>query len=291
VGAGSAGPDGTRPWRPATKQLHDRSGVIQQMPDTAPGECGECGFHNDNSAHFCEKCGTNLHERCSICGATVRARQNFCRACGEPRGAVPAGLSKLQTPEHLAKRISPAEAERKIATVLFADIVNSTELIRDLDAEEAKRFLVPAVEMMADAVHRYEGIIIRDRGDGIMASFGAPVALEDHAVSACYAALDMQKAMRMRAAEMPRDLRQPLQVRVGINSGPVVVTVKYEVGKVRDIRVDGVPTHIAARLEPLAAPGTILLSRDTLALAEGFVRVRAMGPHTLKGIQDPVQVC
>lgn len=261
------------------------------MPNSAAHECGECGFHNDDQARFCASCGTNLHERCPKCGATVRARQNFCRACGEPLGTVRAGLPRLQTPEHLAKRISPADAERKIATVLFSDIANSTEVIRDLDAEEAKRFLVPVVEIMANAVHRYDGIIICNRGDGIMASFGAPVALEDHAVRACYAALDMQKAIRSHAAEVARDLGLPLEVRVGINSGPVLVTVKHEVGKARDIRVDGVTTHIAARLEPLATPGTILLSRDTLALAEGFVRVRAMGPRTLKGIPDPVQVC
>jgi class 3 adenylate cyclase/tetratricopeptide (TPR) repeat protein len=193
-------------------------------------------------------------------------------------------------PEHLASRIAPAEAERKIATVLFADIANSTEIIRDLDAEEASRLLVPTVKIMADAVHQYQGIVIRDRGDGIMASFGAPVALEDHAVMACYAALDMQQAIRVRANEVARDIGLPLEVRIGINSGPVVVTVKYEEAKVRDIRVDGVPTHIAARLEPLARPGSILLSRDTVALAEGFVRVGAMGAYTLKGIQDPVQV-
>ena len=203
-------------------------------------------------------------------------------------GPVP---STLETPAHLANRIAPAEAERKIATVLFADIANSTEIIRDFDAEEARRLLVPTVQIMADAVHHYQGIVVRDRGDGIMASFGAPVALEDHAVMACYAALDMQQAIRVRASEVARDIGLPLEVRVGINSGPVVVTVRHEDDKVRDIRVDGVPTHIAARLEPLARPGTILISRETHALVEGFVRARPLGAHTLKGIQDPVQVC
>ena len=257
----------------------------------AANECGECGFQNDERARFCASCGTNLQERCAKCGAAVRAQQNFCRACGEPLRTALAGLSRLHTPEHLAKRISPVDAERKFATILFADIANSTEAIRDLDAEEAKRILVPAVEIMADAVHRYEGIIVRDRGDGIMASFGAPVALEDHAVRACYAALDMHKALRVHGNEAVRDLGQPLQLRTGINSGSVVVTVTYEGGKAREIRVDGLPTHIAARLEPLAIPGTILISRETLALAEGFIRVRALGRRTLKGIEDPVQVC
>src|SRR5262245_12037111 len=154
--------------------------------------CPQCGFGNDARAHFCEECGANLQKSCPNCGATVGARQKFCRACGEPLGAARAGLSKLQTPEHLANRISPAEAERKIATVLFADIANSTEVIRGFDAEEARHLLVPTVKIMADAVHHYHGIVIRDRGDGIVASFGAPLALEDHAVMACYAALDMQ---------------------------------------------------------------------------------------------------
>ena len=260
------------------------------MAEGGTDACRQCGFTNDPQARFCENCGANLHESCPSCGAALGARQKFCRACGEPLGAARAVLSKVQTPEHLASRIAPADAERKIATVLFADIANSTEIIRDFDAEEARRLLAPTVELMADAVHRYQGIVIRDRGDGIMASFGAPLALEDHAVMACYAALDMQQAIRVRANEVARDIGLPLEVRVGINSGPVVVTVRHEAGKPREIRVDGVPTHIAARLEPLARPGSILLSRDTVALAEGFVRVSAMGAYTLKGIQDPVQV-
>ena len=260
------------------------------MAEGGTDACRQCGFTNDPQARFCENCGANLHESCPSCGAALGARQKFCRACGEPLGAARAVLSKVQTPEHLASRIAPADAERKIATVLFADIANSTEIIRDFDAEEARRLLAPTVELMADAVHRYQGIVIRDRGDGIMASFGAPLALEDHAVMACYAALDMQQAIRVRANEVARDIGLPLEVRVGINSGPVVVTVRHEAGKAREIRVDGVPTHIAARLEPLARPGSILLSRDTVALAEGFVRVSAMGAYTLKGIQDPVQV-
>jgi len=261
------------------------------MPASATDACRQCGFANDPQARFCENCGANLRESCPNCGAAVGARQNFCRACGEPLAAVRAGLPRLQTPEHLATRIEPAEAERKIATILFADIANSTEIIRDLDAEEARHLLVPTVKLMADAVHRYQGIVVRDRGDGIMASFGAPVALEDHAVMACYAALDMQQAIRARAGEVAREIGLPLEVRVGINSGPVVVTVRHEDGKVRDIRVDGVPTHIAARLEPLARPGTTLVSRDTVALAEGFVRTRPLGAHALKGIQEPVHVC
>ena len=168
--------------------------------------------------------------------------------------------------------------------------MNSTEVIKNLDPEDAKRFLVPAVEIMTNAVHRYEGIVIRDRGDGVMASFGAPVALEDHALRACYAALDMQNGIRERAGDVARELGVPLEVRIGINSGPIVVTVDPEAGRGRDIRVDGVTTHVAARLEPLAIPATILVSRDTLSLSEGFVQARALGSRHLKGIEQPVEV-
>src|SRR5688500_4946268 len=155
------------------------------MTSSAASQCRECGFHNDEQARFCASCGINLHERCPQCGAAVRARQNFCPACGKSLEAMYTGVSRIPPPEYLAKRISPVHAERKIATVLFADLANSTEVIKDLDPEDAKRFLVPAVEIMINAVHRYEGIVTRDRGDGIMASFGAPITLEDHAVRAC----------------------------------------------------------------------------------------------------------
>lgn len=269
-------------------------GVIRPMPDNAANACVECGFQNDAGAHFCEKCGVNLHERCPYCRATVRAEQNFCRQCGRPLGAVRAGPPRVRTPQHLAERIlnagASAEGERKIATVLFADIAGSTALIRDLDAEEANRILGPTVEIMARVVHRYEGAI-REEGDGIMASFGAPIAHEDHAVRACYAALDMQEAMRSHAAEVRRDFGLLLQVRVGINSGPVVVKVKHQEGDFIDFRVDGVPTHVAKRLETLAAPGTILLTRETLALAEGFVRTGAPETVTVKGIEGRLEVC
>ncbi len=142
---------------------------------------------------------------------------------------------------------------------------------------------------MADIVHHYEGIT-REEGDGIMASFGAPIALEDHAVRACYAALDMQEALRIRAAEVRREFGMLFEVRIGINSGPVVVTVNRQVDDFIDLRLDGIPTHIAKRVESLAAPGTILLTRDTLALAKGFVRVKAIGSVPLRGIAGPVEV-
>jgi class 3 adenylate cyclase/tetratricopeptide (TPR) repeat protein len=181
------------------------------------------------------------------------------------------------------------DGERKIVTVLFADIASSTALIDDRDAEDARRILKPTIDAMTDIVHHYEGIT-REEGDGIMASFGAPIALEDHAVRACYAALDMQEASHIRAAEVRREFGMLFEVRIGINSGPVVVTVKHQGEDFIDLRLDGVPTHIAKRVESLAAPGTILLTRDTLALVKGFVRVKTIGSVPLRGIAGPVEV-
>ena len=179
--------------------------------------------------------------------------------------------------------------ERKIVTVLFADIASSTALIDDRDAEDARRILKPTVDAMIDIVHHYGGMT-REEGDGIMASFGAPIALEDHAVRACYAALDMQEASRIRAAEVRREFGMLFEVRIGINSGQVVVTVNRQGEDFIDLRFDGVPTHIGKRVEALAAPGTILLTRDTLALAKGFVRVKTIGSVPLRGIAGPVEV-
>src|SRR5687767_1066452 len=182
------------------------------MTEGARSACMECGFENDSNARFCEQCGTNLRQRCPSCGGALRAQQKFCPACGEAL-VVPQSVRRSLTPDHLARRILPADRERKTATVLFADIANSTDVVANLDAEEAGHFLAPAVELMVEAVHRYDGIVVRERGDGIMASFGAPVALEDHAARACYAALDMQKAINARSEKIQRNLGLPLKVR------------------------------------------------------------------------------
>jgi len=200
------------------------------------------------------------------------------------------GSSRVQTPQHLIDRFGSSEgAERKIITVLFADIASSTALIDERDAEDARQILKPAVDAMIEIVHHYGGMT-REEGDGIMASFGAPIALEDHAVRACYAALDMQEASRIRAAEVRREFGMLFEVRIGINSGPVVVTVNRQGEDFIDLRFDGVAIHVAKRVESLAAPGTILLTRDTLALAKGFVRVKTIGSVPLRGIAGPVEV-
>src|SRR2546427_611747 len=173
------------------------------------------------------------------------------------------------TPAYLAEKIltsrSALEGERKQVTVLFADLKGSTELIEGLDPEEARRLLDPALHVMMDAVHRYEGTVNQVLGDGIMALFGAPVAHEDHAVRACYAALAMQAAMRRYAEEVRRSHGLEMQARVGLNSGEVVVRA---IGNDLHIDYSAVrqTTHRAARMEQLATPRTIRLTAATLGL-------------------------
>jgi class 3 adenylate cyclase/tetratricopeptide (TPR) repeat protein len=197
------------------------------------------------------------------------------------------------TPPHLSEKILDSrhslEGERKQVTVLFADIKDSTELIRDLDPEAAQQLLDPALHRMMDAVHRYEGTVNQVLGDGIMALFGAPIAHEDHAQRACYAALAMQAAMRDYTEEIRRAHGLELRIRVGLNSGEVVVRA---IGN--DLHMDysavGQTTHLAARMEQLAMPGSIRLTAATLRLVEGLVQVNALGPIPVKGLTEPVEV-
>src|SRR5499427_8647204 len=207
--------------------------------------------------------------------------------------ATPAQEPLAYTPPYLAEKIltarSALEGERKQVTVLFADLKGSTELIGDLDPEAAQRLLDPALQHMMDAVHRFEGTVNQVLGDGIMALFGAPVAHEDHAVRACYAGLAMQAAMQRYAEEVGRSHGREMHMRVGLNSGEVVVRA---IGN--DLHTDysavGQTTHLAARMEQLATPGSIRLTAATLRLVEGLVQVNALGWFPVRGLPEPVEV-
>ena len=196
------------------------------------------------------------------------------------------------TPTYLAEKIltsrSALEGERKQVTVFFADLKDSTRLIEGLDPEAAQQLLDPALHLMMEAVHRFEGTVNQVLGDGIMALFGAPIAHEDHALRACYAALALQTAIRPYAEEVRRAQGMVLQLRVGLNSGEVVVRA---IGN--DLHMDysavGQHTHLAARMEQLATPGTILLTAATWRLVEGLVRVQALGAVPVKGLTAPVE--
>ena len=212
-------------------------------------------------------------------------------ANGEAASA-PGHAPLAYTPPYLTEKILTSravlEGERKQVTVLFADIKDSTELIRDLDPEAAQQLLDPAIHLMMQAVHRFEGTVNQVLGDGIMSIFGAPIAHEDHAARACYAALAMQAAMQPYASEVRRARGIEMQMRVGLNSGEVVVRA---IGN--DLHMDysavGATTHLAARMEQLARPGSTRLSASTLRLVEGLVQVDALGPIPVKGMPEPVE--
>jgi class 3 adenylate cyclase/tetratricopeptide (TPR) repeat protein len=216
---------------------------------------------------------------------------------GDPGTAAPveppAQAPLAYTPPYLAEKIltsrSALEGERKQVTVLFADLKGSMELLADRDPEDARQLLDPVLERMIDAVHQYEGTVNQVMGDGIMALFGAPLAHEDHAVRACYAALAMQAAVKQYAAEVQRTHGVPVQIRVGLHAGEVVVRA---IGS--DLHMDytavGQTTHLAARMEQMAMPGSILLTQAVLRLAEGYVQVTPLGPIPVKGIAAPIDV-
>ncbi len=263
--------------------------------------CTRCQHDNREGARFCRECGATFSVSCPSCGAVVEPGSRFCDNCGSalteatPPSSLPSGLTSpdAYTPKYLADKIltsrSALEGERKQVTVLFADLKASMELLADRDPEEARQLLDPVLELMMEAVHRYEGTVNHVMGDGIMALFGAPVAHEDHGVRACYAALDMQASMRRYTEEIRRSHGIELAIRVGLHSGEVVVRT---VGS--DLRMDysavGQTTHLAARMEQLATPGSIRLTAATLGLAEGYVAVNALGPVPVKGLDAPVEV-
>jgi class 3 adenylate cyclase/tetratricopeptide (TPR) repeat protein len=203
------------------------------------------------------------------------------------------GAPNVYTPPHLAERIltskAALEGERKQITALFADLKGSMELFADRDPEEARKLLDPVIEHMMEGVHRYEGTVKDVLGDGIVALFGAPLAHEDHAVRACYAALRMQETIHRYAQDVLRNEGIPIRIRVGLNSGEVVVR---SIGS--DLRmyysVVGQTTNVAARMEQVARPGSILISTNTLALAEGYIQVNPLGPIKVKGLEAPLEV-
>src|SRR5215510_5709320 len=173
-------------------------------------QCPRCQQENPPQAKFCLECATSLAPRCTNCGTPLPAGAKFCFECATPVSAPGSRLAspEVYTPKHLAERIlnsrAALEGERKQVTVLFADLKGSMELLADRDPEEARKILDPVLEQMMEAVHHYEGTVNQVMGDGIMALFGAPVAHEDHAVRACYAALRMQESVKKYAVDIQR---------------------------------------------------------------------------------------
>jgi len=259
--------------------------------------CPRCRHESPAGARFCAECGAPLGRTCPGCGTINSPGNSYCTDCGKALVSVATSVRVPEphdyTPKYLAERIlrgrEALEGERKQVTILFADLRGSLEFLADRDPEDARRILDPVLERMMESVHRFEGTVNQVMGDGIMALFGAPLAHEDHAVRACYAALRMQDSIEALSEELRQTHGLPVRIRVGLNSGEVVVR---SVGS--DLRMDytavGQSTHLAARMEQLATPGQTLLTEYTLRMSEGFVAVKSLGPVPIKGLMAPLTI-
>src|SRR5437870_4743278 len=262
--------------------------------------CSRCQYENSSNSAFCEECGARLETACPHCGEPNRWTAKFCKSCGQAihraQSSTADTVQRVPSPDtylpkHLAEKILASrhalEGERKQVTVLFADIRESTKLMEGLDPEEAQKIIDPVLSVMMEAVHRYEGTVNQVLGDGIMALFDAPLAHEDHALRACYAALAMQEEMRRYHEKLGQSEELGLQIGIGLNSGEVVVRSIDN-----DLNIDysalGHTTHLAARMQELANGGAILMMASTLREVEGFVEVKSLGALQVKGVSRPV---
>ena len=257
-------------------------------------ECPRCRHDNRPTATFCAECGADLAQpgACPRCATANPPGHRFCDGCGVPLRRRTSPPSPIVTPAHLADKIRSTrralEGERKLVTVLFADVVHSMELIEGVDAEEWHRVLDRFFQILATGIHRFEGTINQFTGDGIMALFGAPIAHEDHARRGCHAALDLIGALGEYASTLAaRGLG--FAVRMGLNSGEVVL------GRIGDdLRMEytalGHTVGLAARVQQMAAPGTVWVTEHTARLVEGFFTVRDRGTPAMKGVSTPVRV-
>ena len=258
--------------------------------------CSKCGSENPLRKKFCGDCGTALANLCARCGADNPPEKKFCGDCG-------AGLltaSPASTPRHhpdisairINSEASPEslEGERKTVTALFADIKGSMDLMEDLDPEEARALVDPALKLMIDAAHHYDGYIVQSTGDGIFALFGAPVAHEDHPQRALFAALRIQDEMRRYSAKLREAGNPPLEARVGINTGETVVRSIKTGDAHTEYTPIGHSTSLASRMQTLAPTGSIAVTETTEKLCAGYFAFKPLGPTRVKGVTEPVNV-
>jgi len=255
--------------------------------------CAKCGAENRDGRKFCTECGSALAAKCPRCGAAIEHAEKFCGECGAALGTSSAAMGKSDEPQiRIAGTPTPEnlEGERKTVTMLFADIKGSMDLIEDLDPEEARAIVDPTLKLMIDAVRRYGGYVAQSTGDGIFALFGAPVAYEDHQQRALYAALRMQHEFQSYSDRIRSEGRLPVQVRVGVNSGEVVVR-SIQTG---DAHTEYVPighaTSLAARMQALAPIGSIAATDSVRKPCEGYFLFKSLGPTKVKGVSEPVNV-
>ena len=259
-------------------------------------KCPKCQTDNREGAKFCGKCRTKLSLICPQCDSENPPENAFCDQCGfdlkAPKESPPIDFEEPQsyTPKYLADKIlntrNAIEGERKLVTVLFADVANYTAMAEKLDPEEVHQIMDGCFKILMDEIHKYEGTINQFTGDGVMALFGAPVAHEDHAQRACHAALSIQKAIGDYNEKVNKDCGADFQMRIGINSGQVIVG---SIGD--DLRMDytavGDTTNLASRMESMAGPGTIYVSVNTQKLTRDFFEFKSLGKVEVKGKEDP----
>ena len=262
-------------------------------------KCSICQLDTRERAKFCNECGYKFEQTCPECGVTNRVGSKFCDECGYDFGrskeASPIDYSRPQsyTPKFLAERIlttrSAIEGERKLVTVLFADVANYTSISEKLDPEDIHQIMDGCFEILLDEIHKYEGTINQFTGDGVMALFGAPLALEDHAQRACHAALSVQRDLINYGDQIQKDFGMVFKMRIGINSGPVIVGAIGD-----DLRMDytaiGDTTNLASRIESIATPGSILVSDKTFNMTGDFFEFKYHEKVNLKGKEKIQQV-
>jgi class 3 adenylate cyclase len=259
--------------------------------------CSRCGSDNPADKRFCGDCGAPLTARCPKCGAENPPGQRFCGDCGTAlstrNATVQPASSHSSAPDIaiLAEQATSAvlEGERKTITALFADLKDSTELIRDLDPEDARAIVDPALKIMVEAVCHYDGYVVQSTGDGIFALFGAPLAHEDHPQRALHAALRMREALQQRAKRRAAEGKFLIEARIGIHSGEVVMRAVETGGRVEYTPV-GYVTNLAARIQTVAPAGEIAISEGTRRLIEDYFELRPLGRTEVKGVAEPISV-
>ncbi len=261
--------------------------------------CTKCGTHNAADSRFCNQCATPLNRACPKCAHLNAPDAKFCAQCAVALGGQAAvGADASASPvSRGGVRIAPeqpdpsrVEGERKTVTALFADIKGSMELMEELDPEEARAIIDPALQIMIEAIGRYAGYVVQSTGDGIFALFGAPVAHEDHPQRALYAALRLQEELKRYSDRMRQEGRLPLQARVGVNTGEVVVR-SIQTGEAHtEYTPIGHTANLAARMQVLAPIGSIAATEQVRKLCEGYFLFSGLGPTKVKGVSEPVNV-
>src|SRR5712692_4532981 len=267
--------------------------------------CSNCGAENPEGLKFCNECAASFKRQCAKCGFENAPTAKFCGECAAPLSATADRLDSSEAQAQAVRITAEADSqtiidgERKTVTALFADIKGSTELMRDLDPEEARAMIDPALKLMIDAAHRYDGYVVQSTGDGIFALFGAPVAHEDHPQRALHAALAIQQQLRDYAQADHRLKPVPLadhglkpvllEVRIGINTGEVVLRMVHTGGHTEYTPV-GHAANLAARMQTVAPAGGIVISEETRRLVEGYFELRDLGKTEVKGVSEPINV-